>query len=40
MTALVVKFEAQKIGEGGGVLARRKERDDQMKVDEAGEDAP
>ena len=37
MTALVVKFEAQKIGEGGGVLARRQERDDQMKVDEAGE---
>ena len=38
MTALVVKFEAQKVGEGGGVMARRQERDDQMKVDEAGEE--
>jgi hypothetical protein len=30
MTALVVKFKAQKIGEGGGVMARRVERDDRM----------
>jgi hypothetical protein len=34
MTALVVKFKAQKIGEGGGVMARRVERDDRMNVDE------
>lgn len=27
MTALVVKLAAQKIGEGGGVLARRQLRD-------------
>lgn len=29
MTALILKFDAQKIGEGGGVLARRKKRDDE-----------
>lgn len=29
MTALVIKFPAQKIGEGGGVEARRKEREEQ-----------
>jgi hypothetical protein len=34
MTALVVKFKAQKIGEGGGVMARRVERDDRMNENE------
>ena len=33
MTALVVQFKAQSIGEGGGVMARRKEREEQMKED-------
>lgn len=28
MTALVVKMNAQKIGEGGGVMARRQKRED------------
>lgn len=28
MTALVLQFEAQKVGEGGGVAARRKEREE------------
>ena len=28
MTAMVLQFEAQKIGQGGGVLARRKEREE------------
>jgi hypothetical protein len=29
MTALVVKFDALKIGDGGGVTARRQKRDDE-----------
>jgi hypothetical protein len=29
MTALVVKFKAQSIGDGGGVAARRKGRESQ-----------
>lgn len=33
MTALVVKFPAQKIGEGGGVLARREHRKETEKDD-------
>lgn len=37
MTALVVKFNAQAVGEGGGVVARRKERDATMQ-DENGEE--
>jgi hypothetical protein len=28
MTALVVKMDAQKIGEGGGVMARRQKREE------------
>lgn len=31
MTALVVKLAAQKVGEGGGVLARRQLRDTENK---------
>ena len=27
MTALVIKFDAQKVGDGGGVLARRQQRE-------------
>lgn len=30
MTALVVKFKAQQVGSGGGVQARRKQRDEPM----------
>lgn len=31
MTTLVVKFKAQTIGEGDGVMARRKQREEQLK---------
>ncbi len=31
MTALVVKFKAQEVGTGGGVQARRKHREEDMK---------
>ena len=31
MTTLVVKFKAQSIGEGGGVMARRQQREEQRK---------
>jgi hypothetical protein len=33
MTALVVKFSAQSVGEGGGVLQRRNEREQGTKVE-------
>jgi hypothetical protein len=36
MTALVVKFKAQEVGDGGGVQARRKEREETMRGDEDG----
>jgi hypothetical protein len=38
MTTLIVKFPAQKIGQGGGVLARRKARDDKMQMEEQAEE--
>jgi hypothetical protein len=34
MTALILKFPAQKIGEGGGVLARRRQREEEEKAEE------
>ena len=34
MTALVVKFKAQQVGTGGGVQARRKQRDEPMEGEE------
>ena len=34
MTALVVKFSAQSVGEGGGVLQRRNEREQSTKVED------
>jgi len=37
MTTLIVKFPAQKIGEGGGVLARRQRR--QAAEDEGKEES-
>lgn len=38
MTTLIVKFRAQTVGEGGGVLARRQLREEA--ADEIGEDNP
>lgn len=29
MTVVVLKFKGQKVGEGGGVMARRQQRDDE-----------
>lgn len=48
MTALVIKFSAQTVGQGGGVTARRNERlkgmkqghDDDDIVSQADDDAP
>ena len=37
MTALIVKFKAQKVGEGGGVSSRRRLRDEKMNA-EQGDD--
>jgi hypothetical protein len=34
MTTLIVKFKAQQIGQGGGVLARRNQRDAKMQKEE------
>ena len=34
MTALVVKFKAQEVGTGGGVQARRKQRDEPTEGEE------
>jgi hypothetical protein len=36
MTTLVVKFKAQTVGDGGGVAARRKEREGKMAQGEQG----
>jgi serine/threonine protein phosphatase PrpC len=38
MTTLIVKFKAQQIGKGGGVLARRKKRDTPVNVNVNEED--
>lgn len=38
MTALIVKLEAQKIGEGGGVLARRNQREAENSYDNGKEE--
>jgi hypothetical protein len=37
MTAMVIKFPAQKIGEGGGVTKRREERRLKAEEDQATE---
>ena len=37
MTALIIKLPAQKIGEGGGVLARRQLRDSERGENGAGQ---
>jgi chromosome condensin MukBEF MukE localization factor len=36
MTALVIRFPAEKIGEGGGVKARRDKREATARANEAG----
>jgi len=36
MTALVIKLDAQKVGDGGGVLARRQQRDAEARDDKDG----
>ena len=38
MTALVIKFDAQKVGDGGGVLARRQQRESE--ANDMNESAP
>lgn len=37
MTTLIVKFKAQQVGTGGGVLARRKALDAKMQKEEEAE---
>ncbi len=39
MTTLVIKMEAQKIGDGGGVMARRQQREAETN-DENGQGSP
>lgn len=39
MTAIVIKFEGQKIGQGGGVIARRKLRDSSKNKKSASDEA-
>ena len=39
MTALVVKMDAQKIGEGGGVMARRQQREAEAEEENGKSDA-
>jgi len=36
MTALVIKLDAQKVGDGGGVSARRQQRDAEARGDDDG----
>jgi hypothetical protein len=38
MTTLIVKFKAQQVGKGGGVLTRRKARDTKMEQEEEEEE--
>lgn len=40
MTALVLQFDAQKVGEGGGVAARRQKRDEEAEKNEGKQEPP